>query len=65
MLHIRKQIDLFRAKGGDVKVDVLDLSLVALQGPAAVGIIERLTAKTFTDFGFMTSRRMDIQGIYI
>jgi aminomethyltransferase len=63
LAHIRKQIELFRAKGGDVKVDVLDLSLVALQGPMAVKVIERLTEKSFNDFGFMTARRMDIQGI--
>lgn len=63
LTHVRKQLELFRQKKGDVKVDVLDLSLVALQGPKSVEVLSKLTNQSLTDFSFMTGRRIDIKGI--
>ncbi|KAJ2996189.1 hypothetical protein HDV02_006717 [Globomyces sp. JEL0801] len=64
LAHIRSQLEKFKAKGGDCQVDVLDhLSLVALQGPSAVKVVEQLTGADLSKFAFMTSQQMDIKGI--
>lgn len=63
--HFREQLDLFHNsnKGVDVKFNILDMSLVALQGPLAVSVLEKITGLSFKDFGFMTARRMEISSI--
>ncbi|KAJ3174658.1 hypothetical protein HDU87_007030 [Geranomyces variabilis] len=64
LAHIRSHLQAFQNKGGDVDVKILDdVSLVALQGPSAVKVVEQLTGKTYADFGFMTGRHMSIKGI--
>jgi aminomethyltransferase len=63
LAHIRKQLAAFKAKGGDVDVTVLDLSLVALQGPKAAGVVSKLSGSSLTDFKFMTGRHMSLSGI--
>jgi aminomethyltransferase len=59
LAHIRKQLE--SMKKSNVKVDVLDLSLIALQGPKAISVLENLTE--INKFEFMTARRMEIKGI--
>ncbi|KAI8822449.1 uncharacterized protein EV422DRAFT_398827 [Fimicolochytrium jonesii] len=66
LAHIRAHLKDFQNKGGDVDVKVLeDASLVALQGPEAVKVVEEFTGKDLKDFGFMTGRRMEIKGIEV
>ena len=59
--HVREQLD--QAKGLDVDVQVLDASLVALQGPSAAGIIAKLSGSNLGDFRFMTGRQMRLKDI--
>ena len=61
--HIREQLQLFKSQGGDADVKVLDLSLVALQGPKACSVVEDLTSENLSNFAFMSSRKMTIKGI--
>ena len=61
--HIREQMVKFKQKGGDVDVKVLDMSLIALQGPKACSVLETLTSTVLNDFAFMSSRKMAIKGI--
>ncbi|KAI8911489.1 hypothetical protein EDD86DRAFT_245770 [Gorgonomyces haynaldii] len=63
--HIHEQLDLFKQKGKQVNVDIIDTSLIALQGPKSAHVLSRITGKTFDDFGFMTSRTLDIKGIQV
>ncbi|KAJ3225513.1 hypothetical protein HK099_006651 [Clydaea vesicula] len=63
--HIHSQLESFQNKGGDCQVKTLDLSLIALQGPKSCHVIEKLTNKSFKDFSFMTSRRMEINGVEV
>lgn len=61
LVHIRAHLAQFK---GDVKVDVLDqVSLVALQGPSAVKVVENLSGLDLTKFAFMSARHIDIAGI--
>jgi aminomethyltransferase len=61
--HLKKQLDIARQKGMQVNVDVIDTSLVALQGPKACATIEALTGMNLSTFPFMTGREMKIAGI--
>ncbi|KAJ3243869.1 hypothetical protein HDU78_011700 [Chytriomyces hyalinus] len=64
--HIRSRLADFQNKGGDVDVKVIDdMSLVAIQGPKAVGIISALAGSKngLSDFKFMTARQMELKGI--
>jgi aminomethyltransferase len=61
--HIREQLELFRKKGGDANVEVLDLSLVALQGPKAAAVIEELSGSNLKSFPFMSSMKAILGGI--
>jgi aminomethyltransferase len=63
LAHIREQLKDFKQKGGDVDVNVLDMSLIALQGPKACSVVENLTSEVLSDFPFMSSRKMTIKGI--
>ncbi|KAJ3018321.1 hypothetical protein HKX48_002959 [Thoreauomyces humboldtii] len=66
--HVRSHLKVFQDKGGDVDVRVLeDVSLIALQGPSAVKVVEEMTGKNLADFGFMTARRIELGGgeVYI
>ncbi|KAJ3416520.1 hypothetical protein HDV05_001257 [Chytridiales sp. JEL 0842] len=63
LAHIRKHLADFKSKGGDADVTVLDLSLVALQGPKAVEVVSKITGSDLNDFKFMTGRCMNLDGI--
>ncbi len=61
--HIRTHLEAFRSKGGECRVDVLDASLLALQGPTAVRVVEEVAACDLSGLAFMSSKRMEICGI--
>lgn len=47
----------------DVNMEILDLSLIAIQGPKAVKVIEKLSNEDLTQFAFMSARKMEIASI--
>lgn len=61
--HIRKHLTAFQNMGGDVSVNVIDNSLIALQGPLASSIVSSLVGTKLNSFSFMSSRQMEIKGI--
>ncbi|KAJ3120985.1 hypothetical protein HK100_012564 [Physocladia obscura] len=64
--HIRAHLADFQNKGGDVDVKVIeDMSLVAIQGPKAAGIVSELAGSSngLKDFKFMTARELELKGI--
>ncbi|KAI9355912.1 hypothetical protein DFJ73DRAFT_246813 [Zopfochytrium polystomum] len=63
LAHIREQLEAFRRSGGQADVQVLDLSLIALQGPKAAATVSALSKKDVTDFKFMSGRHMELAGI--
>jgi aminomethyltransferase len=64
LAHIRDQLSSFTSNGGDCQFEVLDhVSLIALQGPAAARLMERLTGQDLKQFAFMSGKFMDIAGI--
>ncbi len=61
LAHIRSQLQKFK---GDVKVEVLDhLSLVALQGPSAVKVVEGLSGQSLAKMPFMSGQFLKLDGI--
>ncbi|ORX45548.1 aminomethyltransferase mitochondrial precursor [Hesseltinella vesiculosa] len=64
LAHIRKHLTLFQNQGGDVDFKIIDdHSLIAIQGPKAAAALQDLISGDLNDFGFMTGRFMDINGI--
>jgi aminomethyltransferase len=63
LAHIRAQLEKFNSNGGECNVTVINESLVALQGPLAVKVIEQLSKSDLSNFAFMTSRTMNLEGI--
>jgi aminomethyltransferase len=64
LAHIRSQLQSFKAKGGDCDFEVLDhVSLIALQGPSAATVVERLVGQDLRTFAFMSGRFMELAGI--
>lgn len=61
--HIHEQLKEFKSNGGDANVQILDMSLIALQGPSACSVVESLTSQDLSSFAFMSSRQMIIKGI--
>eukprot|EP01116_Phalansterium_solitarium_P020500 TRINITY_DN6079_c0_g1_i1.p2 TRINITY_DN6079_c0_g1~~TRINITY_DN6079_c0_g1_i1.p2 ORF type:complete len:407 (-),score=161.47 TRINITY_DN6079_c0_g1_i1:322-1542(-) len=60
--HYRKQIAQFTAAGGDVKLEVLDRSLLALQGPSAEKVLGALANIDLSRMPFMTNIDAEIAG---
>lgn len=64
LAHIRKHLQEFQNKGGDVDFSVItDHSLIAIQGPKAAAALEGLVGKSLNDFGFMTGRHLEVAGV--
>jgi len=61
--HIKSHLAKFVAKGGDVKLEVLDRSLVALQGPESEKVLSRLVKADLTKMPFMTCKELEVDGI--
>ncbi|KAI9598911.1 hypothetical protein BDF19DRAFT_429513 [Syncephalis fuscata] len=64
--HVREQLDRFKSEvpGADVHLETLDdSSLLALQGPKAASVLEKLTGKGLADQAFMTARKMKVAGL--
>ncbi|EGC28969.1 aminomethyltransferase [Dictyostelium purpureum] len=62
--HINQQMKLFKEKGNDVSMELLeDLSLIAIQGPATEVILQKMVKQDITNMEFMTQRVMNIAGI--
>ncbi|KAI9034323.1 glycine cleavage system protein T [Hyaloraphidium curvatum] len=60
--HIRSQLKNFK---GDVNVEVIDRSLIALQGPKAASVLGALVGSDLSDLSFMAGRDMDIKGMKV
>ena len=65
LAHIRKHLKKWQDKGADVDVKIHDTSLVALQGPKAVRVVEELSGKKLGDFKFMTGRNLSLKGFEV
>ncbi len=64
LLHLRRHLAAFRAQGGrDVGFEVLDSSLLALQGPAARSVVERVFQCSLADHPFMHRRPLRWGGL--
>ena len=59
--HIQSELVDFQNKGGDVYVEILNASLVALQGPMAVSAIEKVSNVSIQDLSFMNGKSLTIQ----
>jgi len=57
--HLRKHIASFK---GDVKLDIIDRSLLAIQGPSAESIVSKMASEDVTKMPFMTSKEMIVDG---
>lgn len=62
LAHIHAELKKFK---GDVKVEVLDRGLVALQGPAAASVLGKLVGSDLKDLPFMGGRGMKINGMEV
>lgn len=61
--HLKKNLAVFQAKGGDVKLEQLDRSLIALQGPSAEQVLSKLVKEDLNKMPFMTARFTEVAGI--
>ena len=59
--HIRSQIDKFQ---GDVRFErITGKSLLALQGPLSVAVLEKLSKQSLHQFAFMSTRKFTLGGV--
>jgi len=60
--HLKNHLGKFT---GDVKLEIIDRSLIALQGPAAEGVLTSMVAnkEEITKMPFMTSKELKLEGI--
>jgi len=58
--HYRKQLAAFNAKGGDAQLEVLDRSLLALQGPIAEKVLSSLVKIDLSRMAFMTNVNTEV-----
>ncbi|KAL4856122.1 Aminomethyltransferase [Chlorella vulgaris] len=65
LAHLGKHLDAFKAKGGQVDMEVHDdRSLLALQGPEAVAVLQQHVSGTDLDKVYFSNfRKLDIKGI--
>jgi aminomethyltransferase len=64
LAHIRKHLQAFQNKGGDVDFQVItDHSLIAIQGPKAAAALEGLVGKSLSDFSFMHGKHLEVAGV--
>ena len=62
--HIKKYMDEFVAAGGDVSFETLpNNGILALQGPKAAGVLQKLVSEDLSQMGFMYSKSMSVGGI--
>lgn len=62
--HFKEQLAKFKSENPDsnVSFEILDRSLIALQGPKAVSVVEKLLGKSLTDLEFMHSWKLPYKG---
>jgi len=63
LAHFKKQLEIYNKKGYDVKMEHINRSLLALQGPSAEGILSRLVKEDITKMPFMTAQEMVVDGL--
>eukprot|EP01102_Stenamoeba_stenopodia_P001698 TRINITY_DN11540_c0_g1_i1.p1 TRINITY_DN11540_c0_g1~~TRINITY_DN11540_c0_g1_i1.p1 ORF type:complete len:404 (+),score=113.02 TRINITY_DN11540_c0_g1_i1:65-1276(+) len=63
LAHIRKHLAAWQAKGKDVQLTVLDRALIALQGPKAAEVVQRLTSADVSKIPFMSGRNLKVGGL--
>lgn len=62
--HIKKHMDAFVAEGGDVSFETLPTNgILALQGPKAAAVLQKLVSEDLSQMGFMCSKPMTVAGI--
>jgi len=62
--HIKKHMDAFIATGGDVSFETLPTNgILALQGPKAASVLQRLVSDDLQQIGFMYAKTMSVAGI--
>ena len=63
LAHIGKHLDAFKAKGGDVSMEVHDdRALIALQGPEAASVLQPLVNEDLSKIYFGNFEKLDIGG---
>lgn len=64
LAHVRVYLEQFQNQGYDVELEVAEnQTLLALQGPKAVQVLQRLVEPDLSDMNFMTSRNLSIKGL--
>jgi aminomethyltransferase len=63
LAHLGRHLEAFKAKGGDVSMDVHDdRALLALQGPEAASVLQPLVKEDLSTVYFGNFRKLDIAG---
>ena len=64
--HMREQLEIFKSEGKKAEVTWLEgRSLLALQGPKAIDVMNRISDKNLSKLRFMTSTTFSIDGIKV
>jgi len=62
--HIKKHMEEFVKAGGDVSFETLpDNGILALQGPKAASVLQKLVSEDLNQMGFMYAKSMSVAGI--
>ena len=62
--HIKKYMDEFVAGGGDVSFETLpNNGILALQGPKAAAVLQKLVSEDLSQMSFMYAKSMSVAGI--
>lgn len=62
--HIKKHMDAFVSAGGDVSFETLpNNGILALQGPTAAAVLQKLVTEDLAQMNFMHAKPMDVAGI--
>ena len=62
--HIKKYMDEFVAAGGDVSFETLpNNGILALQGPKAAAVLQKLVSEDLSQMSFMYAKSMSVAGI--
>ena len=64
--HMREQLEIFKSKGKQAEVTWLEgRSLIALQGPKAIDVINKVGSKDLSKLPFLKSTEIEIDGIKV
>jgi len=64
LVHMAAELKKFVASGKDCSIETLpDNGILALQGPKAAAVLQTLTSADVSQMGFMSSRKMTVNGV--